>query len=97
LLDRSLSQLRLWLAALVKGRRSSFSIFANALTPDTKLVAIQAQALKALQALKSDSVQRAAAAWLRRIDVLGTYACIEKTCEGIYEHAGAPFEVRLMR
>jgi hypothetical protein len=34
---------------------------------------------------------------LRRIDVLGTYACIEKTCEGIYEHAGAPFEVRLMR
>ena len=70
------------MTAIVKGRRSSFSIFANALTPDTKLAAIQAQALKAVQAARSDAVERAAAVCLRRIDVAGLHTCISKPSEG---------------
>lgn len=74
-LDASISRLTVWLAALVKGRRSSFSVFANALTPDSKLVVIQAQALKSIQASKNADVERAAAVCLRRIDVGNVYTC----------------------
>ncbi len=80
-LDGAIAHLRTWLAALVKGRRSSFSIFANALTPDTKLAAIQAQALAAVQAAKDDAVERAAAACLRRIDADGLHTCSAKPSE----------------
>lgn len=73
--DASISRLTVWLAALVKGRRSSFSVFANALTPDSKLVVIQAQALKSIQASKNADVERAAAVCLRRIDVGNVYTC----------------------
>jgi hypothetical protein len=74
-LAASMERLRSWLAALVRGRRSSFSILANALTPDAKLAAIQTLALQAVQATKNEAVQRAAAACLRRIDVAGVHTC----------------------
>jgi hypothetical protein len=77
-----MSRLALWLAALVRGRRSSFSVFANALTPDTKLATIQAQALKAVQAAKNSAVERAAAACLRRVDAAGLHTCSAKASDG---------------
>ncbi len=43
--DGSMLRFRAWLASLIKGRRSSFSILANALTADAKLSAVQQQAL----------------------------------------------------
>lgn len=72
---------RAWLAALVKGRRSSFSILANALTPDVKLAVIQEQALLALRAATNDDVQRCAVVCLRRIDAAGLHSCRALSCE----------------
>ena len=66
---------RAWLAALVKGRRSSFSILANALTPDVKLAVVQEQALVVLRAHTNHDVQRCAAVCLRRIDAAGLHSC----------------------
>ena len=80
-LDDCLSKMRVWLGAIIKGRRSSFSIFANALTPDVKLAAIQTQALQMLKTAAPAAIERAALVCLRRIDVDGLYTCRSTSSE----------------